>query len=202
MEFLLKVYSKVNNEIVSFFGRLKLKLLGVDFGDNLKLFGTPIISLIKESKIIIGNNVVLCSSSKNTSLGVNHPVKLKTLRPNSRIVLCDDVGVSGATICAAKSVYIGYRTMLGANVMVIDTDFHPISPNNRRYNQNPEDIKSKRVIIGNDVFIGANTIILKGVTIGNNSVIGAGSVVTSSIPENVIAAGNPCKFISRINTSK
>ena len=53
----------------------------------------------------------------------------------------------------------------------------------------------KPVVIGNDVFIGAKSIILKGVTIGENSVIGAGSVVTKSVPANQIWAGNPAKFI-------
>jgi len=52
------------------------------------------------------------------------------------------------------------------------------------------------VEIGNNVFIGAGSIILPGVTVGNNSVIGAGSIVSKNIPENSVAAGNPCKVIS------
>ena len=54
------------------------------------------------------------------------------------------------------------------------------------------------VTIGDNVFIGMNTLIIKPVSIGNNSIIGAGSVVTQDIPENVIAAGNPCKIIKKI----
>ena len=54
------------------------------------------------------------------------------------------------------------------------------------------------ITIGNDVFIGAKSIILKGVTIGENSVIGAGSIVTKSVPANQIWAGNPAKFIKNI----
>ena len=53
------------------------------------------------------------------------------------------------------------------------------------------------VIIGNNVWIGGGAIILPGVTIGNNVVIGAGSVVTKNIPDNVIAAGSPCRVIRR-----
>lgn len=55
-----------------------------------------------------------------------------------------------------------------------------------------------KVSIGNNCFIGANTIILKGVTIGNNVIIGAGSVVNKSIPDNVVIAGVPAKIISNI----
>lgn len=202
MKFLYKAYIKIMYLITSFYGKLKLKILGVYFGEGLIIFGVPIISLAENSTINIGDRVVLCSSSNRTDLGVNHPVVIRTLRSNAKITIGDDVGISGATICAMKSVSIGKRTMFGANVIVADTDFHPISPINRRYNNNPEDIKSKEVVIGDDVFVGANSIILKGVVIGNNSVIGAGSIVTSKIPENVIAAGNPCRVISTINNKK
>lgn len=53
-----------------------------------------------------------------------------------------------------------------------------------------------RVTIGNNVFVGAGTIILPGVSIGDNVVVGAGSVVTKSIPANSLAVGNPCRVIS------
>ena len=56
----------------------------------------------------------------------------------------------------------------------------------------------KEVRIGNNVWIGGNTVICPGVTIGNNCVIGAGSVVTRDIPDWVVAAGNPCRVIRSI----
>ena len=58
------------------------------------------------------------------------------------------------------------------------------------------------VVIGSDVFIGLNTIIMPGVTIGSNVVIGAGSVVTKDIPSNSVAVGNPAKVVSDFNTLK
>jgi|TARA_B100001971_G_C18110042_1_gene493671 maltose O-acetyltransferase len=58
--------------------------------------------------------------------------------------------------------------------------------------------KTNKVKIGNNVFIGMNTIILPGVTIGNNVIIGAGSIVTKDFPDNVVAAGNPAKIIKKI----
>ena len=87
--------------------------------------------------------------------------------------------------------------MLGADVLIADTDFHSIHPKSRKNNDYSHDT-AREICLMNNVFVGTRSIILKGVTIGENSVIGAGSVVTSSIPSNVIAAGNPCRVIREI----
>ena len=68
-----------------------------------------------------------------------------------------------------------------------------------RISQNDTDIKSAPVLIKEGAFIGAHSIILKGVTIGKHSIIGAGSVVTKSIPDGEIWAGNPARFIRKID---
>ena len=69
-----------------------------------------------------------------------------------------------------------------------------------KLSSNPDDkiFKYGRIKIGNNVFIGCKSIILPNVTIGNNSIVGAGSVVTKSIPDNEVWAGNPARFISKI----
>lgn len=59
-----------------------------------------------------------------------------------------------------------------------------------------------KVIIKNNVYIGNNTLIMPGVTIGNNVIVGAGSIVTKSVPDNTVVAGNPAKIISDIETTK
>ena len=84
---------------------------------------------------------------------------------------------------------IGNNVMIGSGVIITTTDSHPIHWEARRLNTEPP--ASAPVVIGDDVFISARAIILKGVTIGDGAVIGAGSVVTKSIPPIVIAAGNP-----------
>jgi acetyltransferase-like isoleucine patch superfamily enzyme len=128
-------------------------------------------------------------------LGVNHAVILRTLRQNAVIEIGDDTGISGATICAAELVSIGKGCLIGANVTIVDTDFHAIKPQSRRYNSNPVDIATSPVRIGDNVFIGTGAIILKGVTLGNDSVIGAGAVVVENVPAGHIAAGNPAKSL-------
>lgn len=91
-------------------------------------------------------------------------------------------------------IYIGDHTMIGPNV-TIATAGHPILPELREKEmQYNVDVK-----IGRNVWIGAGAIIVPGVTIGDNTVIGAGSVVTKDIPANVVAVGNPCRVMRKIN---
>jgi acetyltransferase-like isoleucine patch superfamily enzyme len=120
------------------------------------------------------------------------------LREGAVLDIGADTGISGASICAAVSVKIGQKVLIGANVTIADTDFHAINPAGRRHNKNHDEIASRPVLIGDNVFIGAGSYILKGVTIGENSIIGANSVVAKSIPANVIAAGNPAKIVKEI----
>lgn len=176
----------------------QIRNLGVVLGKNITFFGSPIISMVRGSSIIVGDDTVFISTSQYTALGVNHPVILRTLRQGAKIEIGKSVGMSGVTICAAQSVHIGNQCMLGANVLISDTDFHAISPHGRRYNNKEADIATGSIRIGNNVFIGASSIILKGVQIGENSVIGAGSVVARNVPANVVAAGSPAHAIRKI----
>ncbi len=177
-----------------------LRATGATISEDAVFYGKPIVSLAPRSRIVIGERSVLCSDSEFTALGVNHPVMLRTLRPDAEIVIGADTGISGGSICAASSVRIGHSCLLGANVTIADTDFHAIDPINRRYNNRSTDIEVAPVVIGSNVFIGTNATILKGVQIGDNSVIGAGSVVVKDIPADCIAAGNPAKVIRLISS--
>ncbi len=98
------------------------------------------------------------------------------------------------TLVDDTHIYVGDSVMFGPNVTVA-TAGHPVNPELRRAVAQ----FNIPVHIGNNVWIGANSVILPGVTIGDNSVIGAGSVVTKDIPENVVAVGNPCKVLREIN---
>lgn len=170
----------------------------VSVGDAVDFQGMPIVSSAGDASIRIGNRVVLCSDAEYTALGVNHPVVLRGLKRGARIEIGDETGISGATICAAERVLIGKRCLLGANVTVSDTDFHPIEPEGRRFCSDWSKIKCAPVTIEDDVFIGTGAIILRGVTIGAGSLIGAGSVVTRSIAPRSIAAGSPARVIRSI----
>ncbi len=177
---------------------LYLRRTGVELGLDVRFQGSPIVSMATDSQIVIGDRANLCSASKYTALGVNHKTILRTMRSGASLSIGADTGLSGATICAAVSVSIGRECLIGANVVICDTDFHAVQPLGRRYNNNPEAIGARPIAIGNNVFIGANSIVLKGVKIGDNSVIGAGSVVVGEIPADCVAAGNPAIVLRRL----
>jgi len=98
---------------------------------------------------------------------------------------------SGCHFQDQGGIYIGDNTFIGHNV-ILATLNHDLNPESRA------DMIPKSIHIGKKVWIGSGAIILPGVTIGDNSIIGAGSVVTKSVPENSVYAGNPAKFIRNI----
>lgn len=98
------------------------------------------------------------------------------------------------TLVDDGEIFVGDNVMFAPNVIVA-TATHPIHPELRKKQAQ----YNLPIYIGNNVWIGAGSIILPGVKIGNNSVIGAGSVVTKDIPANVVAVGNPCKVLREID---
>jgi acetyltransferase-like isoleucine patch superfamily enzyme len=156
--------------------------------------GLPLIQKHKKAKIIIGKKLVLCSNPKKNSIGVFQKVIIKALNPESKIKIGVNVGISGATI-SGISISIGNNVLIGSGVLITDSDAHPIHPL-LRYDGSY--IVTAPIIIEDDVFIGARSIILKGVTIGKGSVVGAGSIVSKDVPPMSIVAGNPARVISEI----
>lgn len=177
--------------------RMQFALAGVSWGEGWRLYGLPIIQKQRSSILTIGARLNLRSTVRSNPLGPAHAVILSTRRPGAMLVIGDDFGMTGGSIVCEERVTIGQRVTIGANAIIVDTDFHPLDAVIRQ--QNPTDGATRPVVIEDDVFIGMNTLVLKGVTIGRGSVIGAGSVVTRDVPAGVIAAGNPARVI-RENT--
>jgi maltose O-acetyltransferase len=113
----------------------------------------------------------------------------------SNIIMGNDVYLNfNCVILDVSPVTIGDTVLLGPNVQIY-TATHPMSAEVRR-----EWLEySKPITIGSDVWIGGGAIICPGVNIGSGTVIGAGSVVTRDIPDNVFAAGNPCRVIRELD---
>ena len=99
----------------------------------------------------------------------------------------------------AKMVKIGRNCYLADNIIIRDNDGHPLDFLKRRENKPVEKENVKPVEIGDDVWIGSNCIILKGVTVGNGAIVAAGSVVTKDVPPWSIVGGNPAKVIKRLS---
>jgi acetyltransferase-like isoleucine patch superfamily enzyme len=171
---------------------------GARIGKGIVWHGIPILTLFKGSHMQIGDRCLICSRSAQTALGVHHPVILRTLQKDALLRIGDGVRMSGTSICAAQQVTIGDRCVIGADVAIVDTDFHSLDPDER---SSPEDARlanSRPIEIGNDVFIGVHALILKGVSIGAGAVIGAGSIVARNVPAGVVVAGNPAKIVGTV----
>lgn len=191
-----KLLNGLGRMIILPFVRLQFLFHQIHFGRNWKIFGFPIIQKHRLSTMKFGDGLSLRSTPTSNPLGANHPVILCTQNEGALIQIGNDFGMTGGSICAAQQVVIGDHVNIGANSSIVDTDFHPLEAEKRL--QFPQDAESAAVRIEDNVFIGMNCLILKGVTIGYSSVIGAGSVVTKDIPPNSIAAGNPARVIKEL----
>ena len=195
----IKLYARIN--------RMILKAHGVVFGRNLQIPG-KVSWLIGGggTRISIGDNFYFSSGEAVNPIGSNLQGAILTDRPEARISIGDNVGMSSTRMWIHDSLTVGNNVNIGACVLIIDTDCHEMDYRVRNHSlpQSDEDgqyVKSAPITIEDDVWIGAHSIILKGVTIGARSIIGAGSVVTKSIPADCIAAGNPCKVIRMLSHS-
>ena len=175
--------------------RLECFLKGVFVGRNVEIFGKCIIRKAPKTEIRIGNNVQIISSSWRSSTASCGRSKIRTFYPTAKVIMGDGSGMTGGAIIArSKTIRIGERCMLAPNVTILDSDFHILWPPDRRHDTWETDI-DQDVTLESNVLVGTGSLILKGVTIGENSVIAAGSVVTSSIPKNCLAGGNPAKVL-------
>lgn len=161
----------------------------IPIGKHSRFYGKAYFYRYPGSKISIGVNCGFRSDYNSNLIGINHPCILATHLKGAEILIGNDCGFSGTTIGSFKSIKFGDNVKCGANTLITDGDWHP---NDSRSHE------PREVLIGDNVWIGEGAKILKGVSIGQNSIIGAGSIVTQNIPENVIAAGNPCKVIKTI----
>ena len=171
------------------------KYVGLNWDPTWRFYGLPKVQKKIGTNIIVGKHFTLVSDMRYNSIGVFQPVILKTTGTNARIVIGNNVGMSGCTVSANRLIQIGNNVMIGSGCLITDNDAHPIHPCDREF---PERLGVAEVVIEDDAFLGARVIVLKGVIIGKGSVIGAGSVVVHDIPSMVIAAGNPATVIREL----
>lgn len=162
------------------------------------------ISVLGGGRITIGDNFYFSSGDAVNPIGSNLRGAILTDCPNARISIGNNVGMSSTRMWIHDNLTIGDNVNIGACVLILDTDCHEMDYRVRNHSLPPSGmdgqyVKSAPITIEDDVWIGAHSIILKGVTIGARSVIGAGSVVTKSIPADCIAAGNPCRVIRMLS---
>jgi acetyltransferase-like isoleucine patch superfamily enzyme len=174
--------------------RAYLRLRGAEVGRGVKCNGFPYVRVRRGGRLIIGDDALINSDrwanahvvAGSTNLFVAEGAELR-IGPRS--------GLSGTRIVAMKSIMIGEDCRIGGGCLICDSDMHEVPLLMDR------PVQTKQILIGNRVFIGAQSIVLKGVEIGEACVIAAGSVVTQSIPPDALAGGNPAKIIKSFETA-
>ncbi|GGD65762.1 acyltransferase [Croceicoccus mobilis] len=173
--------------------------------------------------IVVGDGTCIDSSHSFYFFQATQPGALTTGRdvvfwrsslavgPRASLSVGDDCYFCNCSIVCEEKVTIGDRVNVSFGVTIADCDFHPVDPAQRIQDtialapggdrsQRPV-IRPRPVTIGNDVWIGANASILKGVTIGDGALVSPGSVVTEDVPPYCVVAGNPARILSDVETS-
>jgi len=165
----------------------------VEFGEGFYCESAQIFRMLRNKQpaaVIIGKHVS-CYAGCSFAVG-----------ENGRCTIGDFTLLNGALIMAEEKIEIGSYCLISWNVGIADSDFHPLEPAQRLldaqalapfYESRPPrpKLQTAPVRICDNVWIGMNAVILKGVTIGENSVVAAGAVVTKSVAPNTVMAGNP-----------
>lgn len=182
--------------------RISLWFQGCVTGKGFRTSGRCYFKASRMRSIRIGDRVTLLSGHRSNRVGLTSPVMLQTLG-EGMIEIGDHTGMSGVVISSRSEVTIGTHAMIGGNVRIYDHDFHSLDAERRRHSEEDrQDVRTKPVRIGDDVFIGANAMVLKGATIGDRAIIGAGSVVVGRVPADAIWVGNPAGSVSRTRRNK
>jgi acetyltransferase-like isoleucine patch superfamily enzyme len=191
---------KVRNELWRWLAypgvRLLFAMNGIPWGRGWRFHGVPIIQKHRRSRMSFGPGLGLRSSVRSNPLAPTHPVVLTTWQEGAHLEIGADFAMTGGTICVAERIIIGNNVTVGANTTITDTDFHSLDLKQRRSESSGG--RTAAIVIEDDVFIGMNCLILKGVRIGRGSVIGAGGVLTMDVPPHSIVAGNPATLVREL----
>jgi acetyltransferase-like isoleucine patch superfamily enzyme len=159
----------------------------IKMGYQCQFYGVTHFKRYPRSKIIIGKHCTFRSSFRSNFVGLNRACGLSTHNKTAIISIGNNCGFSGASIGAYESIKIGDQVNIGANTTITDFDWHPVRTTGK--------MASAPIVIEENVWLGANCIVLKGVHIGKNTIVAANSVVTRSLPENVLAGGVPAHVL-------
>lgn len=169
-------------------------LYGINLGAGCKFWKKTTFYKEPGATISIGKNCFFRSDQDSNLIGVNHRCIISAHSATAVIKIGNNCGFSGSSIGAKESIEIGDNVLVGANSIITDFDWHSLDPYDRF---DKTMIISKKVVIEDNVWIGANCLVLKGVRIGKNTVVGAGSVVTRDLPQDSICGGNPCRVLKK-----
>lgn len=192
------VYRQIDTTLSTLYTTFLFYIFGISHGNGFRTKGLPIIDITDGCRMSAGLNFRLNNGFVANRIGRQQPC-LFILDHKGQLSIGNNVGLSSTAIVCHHRITIGNNVRTGGNTVIYDTDFHSLNAVHRSISpEDPNQVNKQPVYIGNNVFIGAHSTILKGVTIGDNSIIGACSLVTKSIPENQIWGGNPARYIRNI----
>lgn len=187
---LIRKFKGLNNTI---WNNIIFKYKHVKYGERLKINGR--VYVYGDGEVFLSDGVILTSDTRTNPISEANRIVFYT-KKNAVIKIGEKSGLTNSIIIAHEKVEIEDNVLIGANCKFYDTDFHSLSYEERV--DGDSDTIVSPILVKSGAFIGAHSIILKGVTIGENSIIGAGSVVAKNIPDGEIWAGNPVEFIRKI----
>ena len=155
--------------------------------------GLLFASKAKGSGMSIGRNCRFMNWSMGNLIGLNHRCIIATGNKEAKLTIGNNCSFSGVSLWCFYSITLGNNVRVGANVTIMDGDAHQ---------DDPRAGKNKPIVIEDNVWIGGNVVVKKGVKIGHNSIIGMNSVVTKDIPSNCVAIGNPCVVVKQFDEKK
>lgn len=159
---------------------------------STKIIGKVNLITIKGASICLGENITLRSDSFDYFGGMPFNTTLLIDKEGGKIKIGDNCRINGAYIHAKESIEIGKNCVIAAGVNIFDSNGHQLLSSNRTIGED----EPKEVVIGDNVWLCLNSVILKGTTIGNNSVVAANSVVKGEFPDNSLIQGNPAIVVS------
>lgn len=182
--------------VVSIFKtRMLCAMWGIEYKRGLIFEGPIIISSRKKGQIKIERGCVFNARVSGNLAGMSRPTIIDAHYSGAKIEISEGSGFSSVTLSARDSIRIGKRCKIGVDSRIYDHDFHSLDPVVRASSQDQVSVRSKEILIGDDVFIGAQSIILKGTRIGDRSIIAAGSVVFGlDVPADSLVRGNPAQI--------
>lgn len=186
-------HEKISLFIGFLFIRINLFIYGDRFSidESFKVWGRMFILIHGAGSVSIGKNFHALSNARRSFITLYSKCHL-TIIDDGMIIIGDHVGLNGTAITAKGKISIGDNSMVGPNTIIIDHDGHNSWPPETRWTT-PGAVSN--ITIEDNVWIGMNCLILKGVKIGSGSIVGAGSVVVSDVEKNCLYAGNPAKKI-------
>lgn len=176
-----------------------------------------------EKHAMIGRDIQFASSSGVTNSGAkdhiiigNHGCLFGLLQAlcGGKIQIGDNFYMGSGTVLQSKEqIVIGNNAIISNNVLIVDNNNHPIEPEKRMHMSQAENYmgsslwsweysQSKPIVIEDNVWIGRDAVIMKGVTVGRGSIVALRAVVTHDVPPYSVVAGNPAKVVKQLNPNE